>query len=398
MRRAVWRLTILPAVLLFGAACSNEDPLDAAAQEICDAIDAEASDEAAFEGFELAVARERRAGMDEDELRAAVDERCGRAVTAITAAAAEPDEEEPEDESDSEPELQPEPEPQPEPVDLVTVDWLEQSWVTNCTSDGEVRGLRLAVEDGLGAVHRPDDGAITPVYVVDIDDVVFGDVTGSGHEEAIFATQCVFANAETFLEVWSHDDGGLPVQLPTVEHFSRSQAALDSVEVVDGRLRVHSFEGAAGDSAPHINGYPVEVVTDWSFDGREWLSDEISRSDPPEAESAGPASCANSGASPEDTTKCLIDALSEGDREAAKRAATDAIVEFFFEDGPAISPPSPGATFQGCGEPRLGMRVAGGVACFWEAPGSGEFVQFDVAQQDGAYRVAGAGYGSAWPG
>ena len=77
-------------VVLLGlvlAACGGQDPVEDAASVICDAIDVEPSDEIAFAEFERAVARERRDGLDEGELRAAVDERCGRAITAISAAA-----------------------------------------------------------------------------------------------------------------------------------------------------------------------------------------------------------------------------------------------------------------------------------------------------------------------
>lgn len=278
----VQAVAVAAAFMVWG--CAGEDPVTAAAQAICDAIDEEPSDEAAFEGYELALTRERRDGMDEAELRAAVDERCGRVVSAIAAAVVEEEPKEEPEEGHEE-----EADPEPEFVELAALDWLDQTWVTECTSDGQQRGLRLRVEDGVGAVHRPDDGALTPVYVVDIDDIVFGDVTGDGHDDAIFHTQCVFASGEPFVEVWSHDDDGQPIHLAPVAHFSKFDAVVDHVEVVDGRLRIHTSEAGPDDTHPHLDGYHIQVVTDWSYDAGEWRSEEVSRVDMTPAPEPQPA-------------------------------------------------------------------------------------------------------------
>ena len=325
-------VAILVTAIAWG--CAAEDPVLEAATAICDAIDQEPSDVLAFEAYVRAMAQERRAGMDEAALQAAVEQRCGRALRVITAAAEQPVDDPPESETETadKPDEPPAPEPEAEVdfVDLVALDWVDQPWTTDCTSDGQSRDLDLVIEEPLGAVHRPADGALTPVFVVDVDGAVFGDITGNGQDEAIFVTQCVFANAETFLEVWSHDEQGQPLQLPLVQHFSRFEQLLDHVETVDGRLRVHTFEGAVGDSQPHINGFPIGVVTDWSFDGATWSAQEISRSEPePPSQSVvadEPPVCEGRGSSVEATAQCLVAAVNAQDYATAATNTSDDVL------------------------------------------------------------------------
>ena len=269
------------ALAILGVACGGQDPVDAAAQSICDAIDAEPSDEAAYEGLEREVARERRAGMDEIELRAAVDERCGRVVTAISSAAANLDEAQPE----PDPEQEPEPDPEPDFVDLRSVDWAAQLWSSDCTLDGEDRALPLTKSpwDEPGVyVHDPDPASDSSamVYSVDIDAGVISDVADEEGAYAVFLADCFLGNDYIYLvEVWSHDDNGDPYQLPMLLSFSKWDGRIDRVEVVDDRVRVHTFEPAPGEETPHLNGYAVEVVTDWSYAADGWLDDEVSRVD-----------------------------------------------------------------------------------------------------------------------
>jgi len=272
MRTAAQVTTTLLAVALSGMACSGEDPVAAAATAICDAIDAEASDEVAFEEFERTVARGRRDGLDESEVRAAVDERCGRAVAAISAAALAPDE--------------PVPEPEPEIADLRAVDWTALRWASDCTEDGTVRALELTAspwdEPGV-VIHAPapdSEVASGMVYSVAIHEAVFGDVTGDGLENAVFTADCFLGNDSLFfVEVWGHDEDGRPAQLPTVLAYRKWDGIIDAIEIVDQRVRIHTSEPAPGEEAPHLNGYAVEVVTDWSFDGANWNRDEVSRLD-----------------------------------------------------------------------------------------------------------------------
>jgi hypothetical protein len=245
------------------AGCSSDDPVTLAADAICSAIDGEPSDEVAFGEYERALARERRAGLDQDELLAALEERCGRTIAAISAAAEAP-----------------EPEPEPEPVDLETVDWTGVEWATVCTEHRSEGIAQLAREDGAG-VWRAVADSPTPALHVPLDAVLYGDVNGDNLDDAIFVVECVFsgAHAEHFIEVWSHDEDGTPTQLETLANFTREDGVITALEMIDDRLRVHTAEGRDGDNQPHINGYPLEVVTDWHHDGSGWVDKEISRTD-----------------------------------------------------------------------------------------------------------------------
>lgn len=221
--------------------------------------------------------RERRDGMDGDELLAAVDAACGRALMAISAPA-----ETPVDVVEEEAEAEPASEEEPDVVftDLEQFDWLDTNWTTDCTFEGDLRNVTLTL-DGSEGVHRPAEPSEVPIYTVDLDDVVYGDVTGDGHDEAIFVTRCDFVSIEERVEVWSHDVDGAPLHLPPVNVFSKFDGLVGRVEVVGGFLRIHSNEGAQGDDMPHMNGYPEQVATDWSFeaDDQQWLATEVERSD-----------------------------------------------------------------------------------------------------------------------
>lgn len=321
------------AVLVLAAGCGAPDRVGEAAAEICDAIDGEPTDAVAYEGYLRAVEQHQRAGLDEDELRAAVEQRCGRALNAITAAA--------EADAPAEQEGGPDDDPADDHtsndvgdaevafVDLAEHAWLDQPWVSDCTDDGVPRALRLELEPEHGAVHRPADGSPTPVFVVELDGAVFGDLTGNGHDDAVFVTQCVFANAATFLEVWSHDEHGQPRQLGVLEHYSKWERTLDRVEIVDTTLRVHTREGLEGAETPHIDGYPIEVVTDWSFDGTGWSAELVSRSDPPPAEPEPPAVptvCAGAGISVDMTAQCLVAAVNARAYDTAERITDDEVL------------------------------------------------------------------------
>jgi hypothetical protein len=271
-------VTLLGVFGLVVVGCGGEDPIQAAAEVICDAIDAEVSDEVAFGEFELAVARERRNGVDEDDLRATLDERCGRVITAITAAA------EPSVDLEQ-PDPEPEEEPSVDPVDLHDLVWSDQDWTSACVESGESTAMDLTQgsEPGVLWSNVGPDGEFSTAgmnYIVDTDSVVYGDITGDDLEEAILASECFFGNDYgSYVEVWSHDEDGQPVQLPPVIEFTKWDGVIDSFEVLEGTLRINTSEPAPGEETPHLNGYPVVVATDWSFDGEAWVPDEVSRTD-----------------------------------------------------------------------------------------------------------------------
>jgi hypothetical protein len=279
-------LIAVTAVLL--ASCSADDPVGAAANAICEAIDAEVSDVAALEAFELAVARERRNDVDEDELQAALDERCGRAIIAISAAGVVPVEEQsvdvPVDEEPVNEEAELEVEPAPSSADLRELDWANQRWETVCTESEEMEALTLSRGPDAGQLtHNPDSANnLNPwaVYTVDEASVVYGDITGDELEDAVVISECFFGNYFAFsVEVWSHTGDGQPLQLPAVITYTKSEGSINRVDVVEGSLRIHTSELAPDDPNPPFNGYSVQVVTDWSYDGAAWNATETERTD-----------------------------------------------------------------------------------------------------------------------
>jgi hypothetical protein len=294
-----WRARFAMAaagVVLVG--CGGDDPISAAADAICGAIDAEPDDAAAFEGYEQAVARERRAGLDVQELAAALEERCGRAISAIDIPA-----------DPAEPEPAPKPEPEPELVDLSQVDWAEQLWTTTCAVDGDLvfadDPLEVLLEVGddgerFGWFHAHPDTPV-PRYEIGLDEVTLGDVTGDGEEDAIFEAACIPGNVvQAGLVVWTLDAGQL-VQLPEVWVRADGPAVVDAFEAAEGALRVATREPAPG--AGPSGDYLVEVMTDWTFDGVTWMAQETARVDtspppaPPEPPSKPkPQPAPNSGA------------------------------------------------------------------------------------------------------
>lgn len=192
----------------------------------------------------------------------------------------------------------PEHEEQAAALDLHAVAWHEEAWRTTCTGTeqepggigdrGERQPVYLEPDDpdqewGLGWAHRNphDPGIGTPLYQVDIDGVVYGDLTGDGNDDAVFLTTCTPGNfVIQHVEVWTQDDGALR-HLPVVASFDRHSGTVDRVELVDGRLRLHHRAPEPGDDMPHLNGYPYRVVSDLTFDDGHWSWNEISRDGPP---------------------------------------------------------------------------------------------------------------------
>jgi hypothetical protein len=276
--RAVRTVALASSCAVLLGACQSEDPVGAAAETICAGIDAEATDEIAFDEFERGVARERRDGMDEGELRAELDERCGRAITVISAAT-EPAP------APAQPDAEPVEPPSVDPVDLQNVVWGDQDWTSTCVKSGESTSMSLTQGNDPGALWSEvgPDGEFSTAgmnYSVDTTSVVYGDVTGDDLEEAIFSTECFLGNDyRYFVEVWSHDEEGRPVQLPPVIEYTKWDGVIDGFEVLEGKLRINTSEPAPGEELPHINGYAVVVATDWSFDSDTWSSTEVSRTD-----------------------------------------------------------------------------------------------------------------------
>jgi hypothetical protein len=184
------------------------------------------------------------------------------------------------------PDPTPEPDPEPELVAFESLDWAEQSWTTDCTNSGELEPVELEPGenfDGRPTLQHTVGSDLSPmIYSVLIETVSYGDVTGDGNDDAVFETGCFHGNYYiAMVEVWTHSEEGEPIQLPPVIEYTKFDGTVDAVELVDGHVRIHTSEGAAGDDAPHINGYPVMVVTDWRYAHRRWIPQEISRTDAP---------------------------------------------------------------------------------------------------------------------
>jgi hypothetical protein len=329
------RLGVGVALLLLTSACAAEspDPATAAAEAICGAIDAEPDDVAAFEEYERAFARERRAGLDEDELTAALEANCGRQVNAIAAAVQASVEKVPEDNVEG----VPEPEPDSDPVDLRTVTWSQQQWITTCVVDDDLevpdepQGVELATADEgsferFGWFHAHPQTPV-PRFEVDLDNPKFIDVTGDGIDEAVFEAACVPGNrVHPVIVVWTVGDESLE-QLPEVLLWNGTDLELIEFEAHGGALRVMTGETAPGSSP--TDGYPIKVTTDWNYDERDWNYQELSRQDtrpPPEPPSASPTGCENPNASAQDAALCLVSAVMVGDYETAATAATQAAI------------------------------------------------------------------------
>ena len=319
--------TALLAMLVL-AACGGDDRVASAADAICDAIDSEPSDEVAFEEYELALARERRDGMDEDELRAALDQRCGRAIAAISAAAKSQDEEEVE-----------ETEPEPEQVDVREIDWTDQPWPTDCTDGlGQVEATlsREESEAGLGDVlaFTAVQSDVAPVtFTVFLESAAYGDLSGAGNVDAAFITDCFYGNhAGRMVEVWRLDGDGQLLHERLLE-YTKFDGQIEELEARDGALRIHTAEGLPGDDTPHLNGYPIEVVTDWSFDGDEWSPVEVERSAPEPEPAPEPAiaECVDPGSTPEAASLCLRAAAQAGDFDTGAAAAGPDALRFMRE-------------------------------------------------------------------
>jgi hypothetical protein len=172
-------------------------------------------------------------------------------------------------------------------VELGGVDWTSVGWTTTCSDHGELQEVTVSAGNRISdqprvLEHDSDPGGDTPgvVYSVFADDAVYGDNTGDGQDEAVFRTQCFFGNHYVEqIEVWSHDTDGQPLHLPPVFEFSKFDGSIASFEVNGGALRVTTTEGAYDDLSPHLNGYPVTVVTDWTFQSQRWTPTEVARDD-----------------------------------------------------------------------------------------------------------------------
>lgn len=227
-------------------------------------------------------------------------------------------------------------------VELAGIDWTKQSWFTSCADEGIEVEVRLSADDmpwdQPGTIaHNPDPDSEIPgmVYLVDVDRVLFGDVTDDGLDNAVFQTECFLGNDSLYLvEVWGHDDDGQPLHLPAVLEYSKWHGVIDDVEVVGAALRIQTREPSPGEDLPHINGYAIEVVTDWTFDRGRWVGDEVSRTeDAPveapreETPSSAIGECEDPSESSAATALCLVAAINAQDYSMAADVALGDVVE-----------------------------------------------------------------------
>lgn len=267
-----------------------------------------------------------------------------------------------------------------EVVEFREIDPVDLPWRTTCSEEWEGEAVAL-VADGDGGLVDEGWTYPSPAYEVRADSVVFGDVTGDGREDAVFETFCLQNASLQWIEVWTHDDAGEPLQLEPTVQFTKLDGTIDWHEVVDGHLRLHSSTGVPWDQYPHLNGYPVQVVTDHTWSGQRWESLEVSR-DPESYEG-----CDDPSSSAEATARCFTESVQRASWQIATTVATTEMVEWLRER--PLGPLS--GTFAGCGSARLSQQPDR-VACFVEAQ-DGQFAQLDVYEIGSGYQVDGVTFG-----
>ena len=247
------------------------------------------------------------------------------------------------------------------------VNWARQPWPTTCTPMGlneEVQAtLSPGSEPGIYEYVTAHGGEGPPMtFRVWVDDVVYVDVDGDGEDEAVFKTSCFFGNDfGHYVEAWKLDEAGVPEALPHILAWTKFDGQIDLVENMDGALRITTAEPAEGQETPHLSGYPVAVVTHWTFDGAAWVADERSRT------TQGVPECAAPNSTPESAVDCLVAAAHTGDSGAALLAATSEVVSTIRE---AIDNGSFAQwEYDGCNS---GGELGTSFCSFYE-PGSGDF-------------------------
>jgi hypothetical protein len=256
-------------------------------------------------------------------------------------------------------------EPLPEPVDLRERNWSRHTWPTTCNVLYEEVEATLGPSDVLelpGVLEFASSGGAVPVvFSVWVEDVIFGDVTGDSRDDAVFRTECFHGNAsEQMVEVWSTDDDGRPELLPVVAGWTKFDGVVESFSVEDGAIRVVTSEGLPDDDHPHLNGYPIDVVTDWRYEEDGWSATEVSRTEPPAL-----TACASPNSTPENAVTCLVEAVVAGDHGAALLAADMTVVQHFIEARDEGWLERWEST--GCGESTL-LLPASGMSCFFYDP------------------------------
>jgi hypothetical protein len=187
---------------------------------------------------------------------------------------AEPEVDEPLDESVFDPQLDPEPEPQRE--DLRELTWASGTWVTVCGADTP---RRIELTDGVAEL-TPEGSDAEPIrYELELDAVVFGELTEDLAEDAVVPATCTIGEAEArSLEAVSHDELGAPLQLPTVGVWPWRSALLGAIEITrDRELLATVYVPGPDAQQPHLEGYAVAVSSQWTWNGDAWSRQELER-------------------------------------------------------------------------------------------------------------------------
>lgn len=262
---------------------------------------------------------------------------------------------EPEQTEESEP-AEVEPDDPPPASDLAEVDWSALGWQTDCTLSGEVETIFLDVPDEPGESwpdgglqHDPHPDYPWMIFTVLAGTPTIGVGTPDDRQVAAFEASCFLGNdSVASLEAWTTDADGEPLQLPRILLLSKFDGVLADVAVVDGVVRVVTAEGEDNDAWPHLNGYPIEVVTDWRLIEDRWQGRVISRVDtrvedsgagqeaaggqqPDDAAPAGAPTdvswCDQASQSPEALVRCLVAAYNVGEPERAAGLATSEVLD-----------------------------------------------------------------------
>lgn len=175
------------------------------------------------------------------------------------------------------------------------------------------------------------------LFGVNLDEPLFGDVTGDGQDNALFFTWCFRGNHfEYHVMAWGHDERGAPRQLPSMERADKLTRLFGDLEIHDGAAILQTFEAAPGDSAPHLNGFPIELVTAYRYhESTGWTQSVRSRADvevapPDDVPGTGPTQveCAYLGGTIVDESVCdTVNEIIDGAEDCLRDLEQDPLFE-----------------------------------------------------------------------
>lgn len=122
------------------------------------------------------------------------------------------------------------------------IDFLNFTYSPACIGGDE----KIRARNGEYSVGSADDPSADRIYFK-IMDVVYGDLTGDGQEEAVVTTLCNTGGTGQFTDgIIFTLRGGRPVSLGTLGMGDRADGGIDSVAIERGQLRVSRYGTVTG--------------------------------------------------------------------------------------------------------------------------------------------------------